>query len=197
MPGSVRFVQKFVNIQNVRKVLLEEAGVGSGRSAEVRRFVEGLANALTLAGVPRMPARVFVQLLATDDGRLTAAELADQLLASPAAISGAVRYLMQVGLLTREREPGSRRDHYVVQDDAWYHATVRRDQLLAGIVALLDAGIEALGPGPAAGRLAESRAFFAFVEAEMPLLLERWERAKGDLVPVRLRPRRQQDQWSR
>lgn len=169
----------------------------SRRPGDVRRFVEGLANALTLAGVPRMPARVFVQLLATDAGRLTAAELADQLLASPAAISGAVRYLMQVGLLTREREPGSRRDHYVVQDDVWYHATVRKDQLLAGLITQLDAGIEALGSGPAAVRLTESRAFFAFVEAEMPLLLERWERAKGDLVPVRRGLLRQPDQPSR
>ncbi|HEX2811002.1 MAG TPA: MarR family transcriptional regulator [Kineosporiaceae bacterium] len=148
------------------------------REHRVQRFVEGFAMSLVAAGVPRMPARVFVQLLATDAGRLTAAELAEQLVASPAAISGAVRYLMQVNLVAREREPGSRRDHYVVQDDVWYHATVRKDQLLAGLMSQLDVGIQALGPGPAANRLLESRAFFAFVEKEMPLLLDRWERLK-------------------
>ena len=57
-----------------------------------------------------MPARVFAALLATDSGRLTAAELAELLQISPAAVSGAVRYLTQVGMVHREREPGSRRD---------------------------------------------------------------------------------------
>ena len=41
-----------------------------------------------------MPARVFSALLATDSGRLTAAELAERLQISPAAVSGAVRYLI-------------------------------------------------------------------------------------------------------
>jgi predicted transcriptional regulator len=148
------------------------------RAGAVQRFVEGFAMSLVAAGVPRMPARVFVQLLATDAGRLTAAELAEQLVASPAAISGAVRYLMQINLAAREREPGSRRDHYVVRDDVWYHATVRKDQMLAALMNHLDIGIHALGPGPAADRLLESRAFFAFIEKEMPLLLERWEQLK-------------------
>ena len=37
----------------------------------------------------------------------------------------------------------------------------------------LTAGIDALGPGPASARLSESRAFLAFIETEMPILLER------------------------
>jgi|GEM_PF-5374476 len=56
----------------------------------VRRFVEDFASALAEMGVPRMPARVFVALLTSDSGRLTAAELAARLRASPAAMSGAV-----------------------------------------------------------------------------------------------------------
>src|SRR5689334_8994349 len=86
----------------------------------VLRFIERFAASLTEAGFPKMPARVFAGLLATDSGRLTAAELADLLQVSPAAISGAVRYLAQVNLATREREPGSRRDYYQVHDDVWY-----------------------------------------------------------------------------
>ena len=41
----------------------------------------------------RMPARAFAAILAADDGRRTAAELAELLEVSPAAVSGAVRYL--------------------------------------------------------------------------------------------------------
>ena len=80
-----------------------------GDDEAVRRFVESFASALVEAGVPNMPALVFVTLLATDAGGLTADELAAQLQVSRGAISGAVNYLAPLGLITRERQPGSRR----------------------------------------------------------------------------------------
>jgi DNA-binding transcriptional regulator GbsR (MarR family) len=148
----------------------------------VRRFIERYASALADAGMPRMPARVFVALLATDSGRLTAAELAELLQVSPAAISGAVRYLAQVNLARREGEPGSRRDVWAVHDDAWYEALVRRDQLLARWGESVREGIEAVGPDtPAGRRLAETLAFFEFVHEEMPPLLSRWRERKAKL----------------
>src|SRR6266536_2218921 len=58
-------------------------------------------------------------LLAADSGRLTAAELAGRLQASPAAVSGGVRYLVGVGMVRREGKPGSRRHHYRVPDNVW------------------------------------------------------------------------------
>jgi predicted transcriptional regulator len=150
-----------------------EAGGGGPRP--LPRFVEAFANVLFEAGVPRMPARVFAAILATDRGRLTAAELADALQASPAAISGAVRYLTQVELLAREREPGSRRDVYVMRDDGWYEAIVRRERLLELWASALRAGLDEVGPDtPAGRRLSETLAFFEFLEEEMPALLARW-----------------------
>ena len=61
---------------------------------------------------------------------MTAAELAEALQASPAAVSGAVRYLVQTDLVERAREPGSRRDVYRLGDDPWYEAIYRREPLL-------------------------------------------------------------------
>ena len=118
----------------------------------VARFVERFAAALTDAGMPRMPARVFAALLVTDSGRLTAAELAEQLQGSAGSISGAVRYLIQTQLVDREREPGSRKDHYRVRDDVWHAATVRRDDNLRRWQAALEDGIAAVGRGDACGR---------------------------------------------
>jgi DNA-binding transcriptional regulator GbsR (MarR family) len=141
----------------------------------VLRFIESFASNLTDGGVPRMPARVFAALLATDSGRLTAAELADLLHVSPAGISGAVRYLVQVDLVVREREPGSRRDVYAVRDDAWYEASMRREQMLTRWERSLAEGVEVLGPDtPAGRRLTETLDFLAFLQAEMPALLARW-----------------------
>src|SRR5262245_14973177 len=81
------------------------------------RFGGKFALLLTEAGLARMPSRVFGALLVTEDGKLTAGEIADALRVSPAAVSGAVRYLLQVGLIARGRLPGERRDHYEVTDD--------------------------------------------------------------------------------
>jgi DNA-binding transcriptional regulator GbsR (MarR family) len=85
--------------------------------SDTARFVERFGSALTAAGMARLPGRVFACLLADRDGRMTAAELGVELGVSPASVSGAVRYLQQVHLIHREREPGTRRDVYVVADD--------------------------------------------------------------------------------
>ena len=79
----------------------------------------------------------FSALLVDDDGRMTAAELTSSLGSAPASISGAVRYLEQVGMVRRERERGSRRDVYVVDDDAWHGAMMRTDQVYAPMIAAL------------------------------------------------------------
>lgn len=141
----------------------------------VSRFVERFAAALVEAGVPRMPARAFAALMATDSGVLTAAELAETLQVSPAAVSGAMRYLTQVNLASREREPGSRRDRFRVHDNVWYEASVRRDRLLVGWEDALREGIRVLGRDtPAGARLAETLEFFEFIGEELPMLLARW-----------------------
>lgn len=154
--------------------------------AAVGRFVERFALTLLETGLPRMPARVFAALLSAPDARLTAAELAEQLQVSPAAISGAVRYLIQVRLVTREREPGTRRDHFRILDDFWYEATMHRDEMLARWDRDLLAGIEAVG-GPdteAGARLDETRRFLAFVRGEVPQLMAKWreQRATSERV---------------
>jgi predicted transcriptional regulator len=154
-----------------------------GRDPEaVRRFIEDFASALAEMGVPRMPARVFVALLASDPGRLTAAELADQLSASPAAMSGAVRYLLQVGLVRREGEPGTRKHYYRVPDDVWDELITLRNRAMARWTAVLREGIPALGPDtPAGARIAESVRYFEFVSAELPLVITRWRERKAAL----------------
>ena len=158
---------------------VERAGEERDREA-VLRFIERFASALMDAGMPRMPARVFAALLASDSGRLTAAEMAEQLHVSPAAISGALRYLQQVNVLTRERRPGSRRDHYRLLDDTWYEMTLRREQIMSRWISAGREGIEVLGPGtPAGRRMTESVEFFEFVRRELPALIERW-RAQRD-----------------
>jgi predicted transcriptional regulator len=142
---------------------------------ELARFVERFALLLVESGIPRMPARVFGALLVAEDGKLTAGALGETLQVSPAAISGAVRYLGQVGLVVRARDPGERRDHYEVSDDLWYEAYANRDKLLEQWATLLGEGAKLVGLESKAGsRLDQSRQFFDFMRGELPGLMDRW-----------------------
>ncbi|MFD7434786.1 GbsR/MarR family transcriptional regulator [Streptomyces sp. NPDC059861] len=161
-------------------------GAADGASARdretVSRFVEHFAAQLVEAGMPRMPARVFAALLAADAGALTSAELGEQLQISPAAVSGAVRYLAQVHMVSREREPGSRRERYRVHGDQWYEALTNREAVLKRWEDALRDGVDTLGPDtPAGRRLAETLAFFEYLAGELDALMERWRAHREQL----------------
>jgi DNA-binding transcriptional regulator GbsR (MarR family) len=154
------------------------AGTDGGErdEAAVSQFIERFAGVLFDSGVPRMPARVFVALLTADAGQLTAAELGEILGVSPAAVSGGVRYLIQVGLVTGTGAPGSRRLYYSVPHDVWHRLLRMRDQLMARWTETLREGARIVGAGTAAGeRLTESVEYFEFMAAELPAMLERWD----------------------
>lgn len=141
----------------------------------VSRFVEAFAAQLVEAGMPRMPARVFAALLASEDGALSSADLGTQLRVSPAAVSGAVRYLARVDMVSREREPGSRRERYRVHGQQWYETLAHRDSLLKRWEDTLRTGVDSLGPDtPPGRRIAETLDFFTFMQKELADMMERW-----------------------
>jgi predicted transcriptional regulator len=151
------------------------------RDAEaVSRFTEEFVFALIQMGFPRMPARVFVALITTDTGRLTAAELGTALHASPAAVSGAVRYLIQLRLVRREGEPGSRRHYYRVPDDWWDDVSRARDSLMGRWAAVMREGAGILGTEtPAGARVAASARYFEFLSVEVPQVIRKWQQQRA------------------
>lgn len=143
------------------------------RDAEIGRFIERFASTLTDAGFPRLAARVFVTLLVSDEGRLTAAEIAERLQASAGGVSSAVRYLAHLRLIHTERDPGSRRHVYVV-DGSWYEATVTANPFLEKGELDLSEGIALLRGSPAAERLGETRELIRFLRIETDAMMRRW-----------------------
>ncbi|HEX4396426.1 MAG TPA: MarR family transcriptional regulator [Trebonia sp.] len=142
-------------------------------------FIERFAAVLVTVGFPPMPARVFVALLVSPDGRLSSAELVEQLQISPAAVSGAVQYLTGLRLVHKERVPGSRREYYRMPPDIWHQVMTMRSQLLVQWTALLKEGMELVGRDTAAGeRMADHAAYFEFLTTEMPALFARWEASR-------------------
>lgn len=147
----------------------------------VTAFVERLGSTFTQAGFPRLPARVFSALLADDDGRMTAAELAEQLRVSPASVSGAVRYLAEMHLLHREREPGTRRDVFVVRDEAWHDMMLNAGRIYEPFIRVIAEGIPLVAETSerAGRRLEDSHDFLEFIAGEVGGIAERWEARRG------------------
>ncbi|CAM3870638.1 MarR family transcriptional regulator [Kibdelosporangium persicum] len=148
----------------------------------VLKFIERYAGHLADAGMQRMAARVFVALLCEDSGRMTATDMAELLQVSPAAISGAVRYLSHANMVEREREPGSRRDYYVVNDDLWYDVVTRREQLMHRWEITMREGMEILGEHTPAGlRWKETLEFYAFMHERLPQFMAEWRERRAEL----------------
>ena len=157
---------------------------GAGPDDPLFAYIERFAAVLVAAGFPPMPARVFVALLVTDSGRLSAAELAAMLRISPAAVSGAVRYLIQLGLVHKERVPGSRRDYYRMPGNMWDDLIRMRDQVMGRWTALVREGIDLVGADtPAGERMAEQAAFLDFATKELSQILGRWQEYRATGAP--------------
>jgi DNA-binding transcriptional regulator GbsR (MarR family) len=158
---------------------------GTQRDAS-EKYVERMGAALTGAGLARLPSRVFAALTVDPDGRMTSAELVEALGVSPAAVSGAVNALDRIGFLHRERERGSRRDVYVVDDDAWHRAMMQHDTTYAPMVTALAEAVEALEPGTSEHhRLWVMLEFLRFVGSELDAIGERWTAHLAQLQSAR------------
>ncbi|AQZ62708.1 unnamed protein product [[Actinomadura] parvosata subsp. kistnae] len=145
------------------------------RDREVFQAEEGAIEMAVAMGLPKMIARVLIGLWLSEDGRLTAAELARGLNVSPASISMAVAYLTRQGLIRRERDPRRRRDIYVVDDDAWYHSSVIGARQTLQAAELTKAAGETLGlDTPAGRRLARGGAFLERISLDALASAERW-----------------------
>ncbi|WP_053206898.1 GbsR/MarR family transcriptional regulator [Jiangella muralis] len=147
------------------------------------RFVEQFAMVLNDAGMQRMPARVFAYVLASDADSHTATQLADGLQVSPAAISGAVRPLIDMGVLVRERVAGDRSDHYrVYSDDVWSTIIDRQEPMFRHIDVQLTNGLDVLEPGPGRRRVGETREFYRFMYSQIGTLTARWRAHRAEVT---------------
>lgn len=147
----------------------------------MRHFIEQMARLLADWGFPRMAGRVLFVMMCADEQALTAAQLAERLGVSPAAISGAVRYLTQINMVAREPVPGSRRDRYRLVDDSWYEVTISKMTLIKTIVDVTEQAVLAAGGRgtPAGARIAGMRDFYSFVQEALPELTAQWAQRKA------------------
>jgi DNA-binding MarR family transcriptional regulator len=141
----------------------------------VSQFVERFAGVLANSGVPTMSARVMGAMLVSPTGTMTAAELAESLKISQPAVSGAVRQLLQVSFIARERLPGSRKDHYRIREDVFAAILERRNLALSEWESTSRSGAALFADdSPVSRRLTEAADFFAFIHADMDQIIKNW-----------------------
>src|SRR5690625_1772012 len=131
---------------------------------------------LSNVGMPRKAARVYAYVLADDADHYTARELGDGLAVSLAAISGATKYLVQVGMIRRIRRPGDRADSYVIDDDdLWASVLTARSDITVRVRDVLAEGADVLGDTRGGRRLRRSELFFEFLQHDLDGMVERWD----------------------
>lgn len=136
---------------------------------------EQAAAMITAAGMPRMPARVLMALVAAPAGGYTAAEIAERLEVSPAAVSGAVRYLQDAHFARRLPKSGHRRDRYDLVADSFHSVVIGNLPVYVRLAEHVERIAAASGDEPAAAeRAAEMAGFLRFMAERMPQLVDEW-----------------------
>lgn len=145
---------------------------------DTREFSDELAALLDAAGFPRMPARTLMALLTSPTGEFTANQISEVLDVSPAAVSGAIRYLQSVQVLRVRSLPGTRRRKYALASN-WYTATLTRLSLYGDLSGLAQHRPPSIGPDTPAGRRVQEMAdFYGFLDRKFPELLSEWDQLR-------------------
>ena len=145
---------------------------------------------------PPMVGRLIGYLAVCDPPNPTIGELAEALLASRSAITGAVKTLETIHVVQRSRVAGERMDRVRITAQQSMQMDVSEYQEMRE---LAREGLEVLGDAPPERRAAllEMSAFADFLVEELPRLKQEWEArrqalvASGDLPETRSGHRRQ------
>lgn len=156
----------------------EDLDPSANDPAESHRGMEPAEQAaamMTAAGMPRMPARVMMALIAAPEGGYTAAQLGERLGVSAAAVSGAVRYLQQLHFIQRRSRPGDRRDRYEFVHDPFYRSIVGNMPVYSRLSEYIDDIAAAHDDDQGAhDRAVELADFFRFLSTRMLQIVEDW-----------------------
>lgn len=142
--------------------------------AEKVEFVEEAGLFFERLGLSRTAGRTMGWLLLEPSG--DAAELSSQLAVAKSSVSVALGQLDRVGLVERFHRTGERRDRYRLAEDVFARAFRSRMTEFTAFVDLAERGLEAVGDDPQRRRRLElMRDMYAFMAAEFPKLLDRWD----------------------
>jgi DNA-binding MarR family transcriptional regulator len=143
-------------------------------SAE-RRYAEEAGVVLAGMGMPQAYGKLLGWLLICTPAAQSGAELVAALGLSKGSVSAGLRNLEAGGLVRRVAMPGRRGSFYEMTPDAIMRAAGSEKFTL--FRQLMDRGLDVVGGEdvPGAERLRVTRDFYAFIETEMPKLIQRFQ----------------------
>ena len=150
---------------------------------EQRRLVEEFGLFLEQQGGTRMSGRIAGWLLLCTPPVQSLTAISESLTVSKGAASEAARLLVQMGILERVSEPGRRGDSYRACPQALDR--ILRVETATALRELLDRCLTTVTdtdpPQPNHILLRDLRDFHAFLERELPALLDRWQRQRANI----------------
>ncbi|MEU8610754.1 MarR family transcriptional regulator [Actinoplanes sp. NPDC048791] len=146
-------------------------------SAE-RRYAEEAGVVLAGMGMPQAYGKLLGWLLICTPAAQSGAELVAALGLSKGSVSAGLRQLETSGLVRRVAMPGRRGSFYEMTPDAIMRAA--GSEKFTYFRQLMDRGLEVVGgeDAPGAERLRTNRDFYAFLEVEVPKLIQRFKDEK-------------------
>ena len=147
------------------------------------RFVEEMGQVLASYGMTPMAGRMWGWLLICEPAEQTAADIADALHASRGAISGTARLLASAGMIRRTTRRGDRREYFSAPPEVFDQFLANAGRIYRQFREMAERGLAAMADRPPESRerLQELRDVFAFVEREVPAVVDRFlqDRAGG------------------
>ena len=153
--------------------------MNENHQAKVQQFVEEVGIVFEQTGLPRMAGRIFGWLLLSNPPHQSTEEVTEALMASKGSISSMTRLLMQIGLIERFCLPGVRHNYFRIRADAWHHLIGHGlEDEIKMMRQVAEHGIELMSDKTPLSQkwLEEMRDIYVFLEKELPILMERWER---------------------
>lgn len=140
-------------------------------------YIEKVGLSFEQLTLPRMAGRIFGWLLISEQPLVTMGELVDVLQASKSSISSMTRLLIQADLIELVSLPGERRDYYRIHPEVWTNSLKDRVNQAHAFRQLAEQGLALLSDTDPdrRDRLEEMRSMYAFLERELPLLMQRWK----------------------
>ncbi|NGY65607.1 transcriptional regulator [Lentzea sp. NEAU-D13] len=145
-----------------------------GRETRLSAWIERFAAHFAEEGIPLIGGRILGYLLVCQPVERTAAELSQELEASSGSISTNLKYLVNVGLVTKRTRRGRQAAEYRINEKAWTDFIQRKLNAIASVQLLTDDGMRLLSGDPErAMRLKAVDHLYGWLSEELPALWER------------------------
>ena len=147
------------------------------------RFIEEMGQFLGGYGMTPMAGRMWGWLLLCDPPEQTAAQIAEALGASRGAVSGAARILTTAGFIRRTTRRGDRREFFSSPPEAMDSMLANASVIYRQLRIISEHGLEAAADSPGAyARLQEFHDLMAFIEVEVPRVIDRFLEERSALA---------------